>query len=151
MDDDQQSVVRYGRIPQRQPRRYKTVKRAFGRRVGMRFGRSLILVSVSLSLSSSPLPSSSPSSPPHPHPHLHAHVHPHPRSSLHLSWRSPQLLPNFALILFLSALHHARSHHPPRLHLTFRPECRSPTLPRQPSSRLSSASQVARKVPEEGG
>ncbi|GAA5898199.1 hypothetical protein JCM6882_000102, partial [Rhodosporidiobolus microsporus] len=26
-DDDQQSVVRYGRIPQRQPRRYKTVKR----------------------------------------------------------------------------------------------------------------------------
>lgn len=27
IDDDQQSVVRYGRIPQRQPRRYKTVKR----------------------------------------------------------------------------------------------------------------------------
>ncbi|SCV73964.1 BQ2448_6394 [Microbotryum intermedium] len=26
-DDDQQSVVRYGKIPQRQPRRYKTVKR----------------------------------------------------------------------------------------------------------------------------
>ncbi|SGY19437.1 BQ5605_C014g07647 [Microbotryum silenes-dioicae] len=26
-DDDQHSVVRYGRIPQRQPRRYKTVKR----------------------------------------------------------------------------------------------------------------------------
>lgn len=26
-DDDGQSVVRYGRIPQRQPRRYKTVKR----------------------------------------------------------------------------------------------------------------------------
>lgn len=28
-DDDAQSMVRYGRIPQRQPRRYKTVKRAF--------------------------------------------------------------------------------------------------------------------------
>lgn len=26
-DDDQQSNVRYGRIPQRQPRRYKTIKR----------------------------------------------------------------------------------------------------------------------------
>lgn len=26
-DDDHQSIVRYGRIPQRQPRRYKTVKR----------------------------------------------------------------------------------------------------------------------------